>query len=153
MLKSHSDSKKRIKESQTGFRDRLQEKGQSLLEMAFVLPILLLLLVIVVDAGRAFDALIVLTNAAREGARFATLEPSPGISQIQQMVVDDVVGSGTNISNMDDFGSSDVAIDVGQEAVTVTVSYDFDLWFGGMVGINTFHLEMESVLPMFEVEP
>jgi Flp pilus assembly protein TadG len=153
MLKSYSDSKKRIQKSDASFGDRLQEKGQSLLEMAFALPILLLLLVIVVDAGRAFDALIVLTNAAREGARFATLEPSPGISEIQQLVVDDVVGSGTNISNMDDFGSSDVAIDVGQEAVTVTVSYDFDLWFGGLVGINTFHLEMESVMPMFEVEP
>jgi hypothetical protein len=38
-------------------------------------------------------------------------------------------------------------------AVTVTVSYDFDLWFAGLVGINTFHLEMESVMPMFEVEP
>lgn len=137
----------------TGLRDRRREKGQSILEMAFALPILLLLLVIVVDAARAFDALIVLTNAAREGARFATLESSPTLAQIQDLVVQDVVGSGTNISNMDDFQASDVIVDVGSTAVTVTVSYDFDLWFGGMVGFDSFHLERQSAMPTYLPEP
>jgi Flp pilus assembly protein TadG len=121
--------------------------------MAFAVPILLLLLVIVVDAARAFDAQIVLTNAAREGARFATLESGPTVAQIETLVVQDVVGSGTNISNMDDFQASDVSVDIGSTAVTVTVSYEFDLWFGGVVGLNTFQLQRQSVMPTYLPEP
>jgi Flp pilus assembly protein TadG len=129
-----------------------EEKGQSIVEMAFLLPVLLLLLVAVVDAARAFDALIVLTNAVREGARFATIEPEPTESQIKQLVVVDVVGSGTNISHMSDFTTSDVSVVMGSSAVTVTVSYDFDLWFGGLVGLRTLRLEKQSAMPMYLTE-
>ena len=55
---------------------RRRERGQSLVETAIVFPILLLLLAAVVDFGRAFDAYIVLTNAAREGARYGAIHPS-----------------------------------------------------------------------------
>lgn len=124
------------------------EQGQSIVEMAFALPMLLLLLVAVVDGARAFDAYIVLTNAAREGARFATLKRGPSVTQIEQLVVTDVVGSGTNVTNMSDFSTSDVQVDVGTTAVTVTVSYDFDLWFGGLVGFNNFPLQQHAVMPI-----
>jgi Flp pilus assembly protein TadG len=129
-----------------------REEGQSLVEMAFALPVLLLLLVFVVDVARAFDAYIVLTNAAREGARFATLEPSPTQAEIQQLVVVDVLGSGTNVSHMGDFSASDVDVILGSSAVTVTVSYDFNLWFGGLVGVPTFQLQKQSVMPVFRAE-
>jgi Flp pilus assembly protein TadG len=109
-------------------------------------------LVFVVDVARAFDAYIVLANAAREGARFATLEPSPTEAGIKQLVVVDVVGSGTNITHMADFSPSDVSVDLGTQAVTVTVTYDFNLWFGGLVGVPTFPLHRESVMPIFEPE-
>jgi Flp pilus assembly protein TadG len=129
------------------------ERGQSIVEMAFALPILVLLLVVVVDAARAFDAYIVLTNAAREGARFATIEPSPSVNQIEQMVVVDVTGSGTNVTAMADFSTSDVDVELGASAVTVTVTYDFDLWFGGLVGQPRFALRRQAVMPMFLPEP
>jgi Flp pilus assembly protein TadG len=125
------------------------ERGQSIVEMAFALPVLLLLLVFIVDVARAFDAYIVLTNAAREGARFATLEPAPNQSDIELLVVTDVLGSGTNITHMRDFTASDVDVDLGTTAVTVTVSYDFNLWFGGLVGVPTFQLQKQSVMPIF----
>ena len=126
-----------------------EQRGQSLLEVAFLLPILVLLVVIVVDGARAFDAYIVLTNAAREGARFASLESSPSQATIKQMVVDDVQGSGTNINHMSDFSLSDVELESGTLAVTVTVTYDFDLWFGGLVGINAFQLEKQASMPKY----
>jgi Flp pilus assembly protein TadG len=127
-----------------------RERGQSIVEMAFLVPILLLLLVVVVDAARAFDAYIVLTNAVREGARFATIEPSPNMAQIQQLVVTDVLGSGTNVTHMTDFSTSDVTVDLSNATVvTVTAEYDFDLWFGGLVGLPTLHLEKQAAMPMY----
>ena len=51
------------------------ERGVNLIEMALVLPLLLLLLAGVVDLGRAFYTYVSLTNAVREGARFASKLP------------------------------------------------------------------------------
>lgn len=49
------------------------ERGAELIEMAIVLPVLLLLIMGVVDFGFLFQRYVVLTNAAMEGARVATL--------------------------------------------------------------------------------
>jgi Flp pilus assembly protein TadG len=46
-------------------------RGQALVEFALVLPIFILVLVAIVDLGRAVFAYNTLTNAAREGARMA----------------------------------------------------------------------------------
>jgi Flp pilus assembly protein TadG len=53
------------------FRDR--DDGAELIEMAIVLPLLLLLIMGVFDFGFLFQRYIVLTNAAAEGARVASL--------------------------------------------------------------------------------
>ncbi|HUP01706.1 MAG TPA: TadE/TadG family type IV pilus assembly protein [Gemmatimonadota bacterium] len=52
------------------------EKGQTLLEMAMILPLLMGLLVGILEFGRAWNVRQVTTNAAREGARLAILESS-----------------------------------------------------------------------------
>jgi len=49
-------------------------RGQALLELALMLPLLILILLIAIDFGRVFHTYISLTNAAREGAAFATRE-------------------------------------------------------------------------------
>jgi hypothetical protein len=52
-----------------GVRDgRSRSHGQSLVELALVLPVLLVLVLAAVDLGRIFFARIAVTNAAREGA-------------------------------------------------------------------------------------
>jgi hypothetical protein len=33
-------------------------------------------------------------------------------------------------------------------AVMVTASYDFHLYFGGLVGLDTFHLQKQAVMPV-----
>jgi Flp pilus assembly protein TadG len=52
---------------------RRDERGAALLEMAFTLPLLLLISVGILEFGRAFQTWQILTNAAREGARVAVL--------------------------------------------------------------------------------
>ena len=107
------------------------EQGQSILEMAITLPILLLILIAVVDLARAFDAYIVLTNAAREGARYGSRDPSFDVADIQLMVARDVLGSGTNITRMEHFTTTDVL--VAQTLLTQTMTnyynalYDFKI--------------------------
>ena len=50
-------------------------KGQSLIEFALLLPILVLIIFGVLELGRAFFAFIAITNAARRGARVFTFRP------------------------------------------------------------------------------
>jgi|SRR5436190_15758221 len=54
-------------------RLRRDERGAALLEMAFTLPLLLLISIGILEFGRAFQTWQILTNAAREGARVAVL--------------------------------------------------------------------------------
>ena len=132
-------------------RARCRERGQSLVETAIVLPVLFLLLAAVIDFGRAFDAYIVLTNAAREGARFGSVKPDLTEAEVKQLVVDDVVGSGTNVTQMTDFTAEQNVTVEGQTAdsdvVKVTVTYDFDLWFGGFIGLPQLTLTKEASMP------
>lgn len=53
---------------------RQTEKGQALVEFALILPFMLLLLFALVDFGRGFYTWLVVTNAAREGARAAAVQ-------------------------------------------------------------------------------
>lgn len=48
-----------------------RERGQDLIEFALVLPLLFIFLFGALDLGRAFFSYIAITNAAREGARYA----------------------------------------------------------------------------------
>jgi Flp pilus assembly protein TadG len=50
-------------------------QGQSLIEFALLLPILVLIIFGVLELGRAFFAFIAISNAAREGARVFTFRP------------------------------------------------------------------------------
>ena len=50
-----------------------QRKGQSLVETALVIPILLLILTGIIDFGMLFNNYLVVSNASREGARSAAI--------------------------------------------------------------------------------
>ncbi len=51
------------------------ERGASLVELAFALPLLIMLLVGMVSAGIAYNHQLALTHAAREGGRYAATLP------------------------------------------------------------------------------
>ena len=72
--------------------------GQSTVELALLLPVFLLVLVGVVDLGRAFYRYAVLTNSVREGARIATFDQTE--ATIQGAVVARSAGIGLTTANV-----------------------------------------------------
>jgi Flp pilus assembly protein TadG len=62
-----------------GFRPRLlrgRTRGQALVELALILPLMVLLLAAALDLGRLFYSGITVTNSAREGAIEAAFDPA-----------------------------------------------------------------------------
>ena len=59
------------------------ERGAAVVEFAILLPIFLLIIGGIVDAGRMFFRQIELANAAREGARYAVVDTSASTGAIQ----------------------------------------------------------------------
>jgi len=74
--------------------------GQALVEFAFVLPLLILLLVVIVDLGIIFYTQMTVTNAAWEGARAGAtiVDPDHGDQEIFGAVQAAVYG--LNVSNL-----------------------------------------------------
>lgn len=99
------------------------EAGESMVEFALVLPVLLLVLVGVVQLALVHHAQNVVTTAAQEGARLAAAEggdPTGGEQRTR-----DVLGSGLG-GNGDDF---EVAATDDGETVTVRASGGYPLIF------------------------
>ena len=74
------------------------EHGANLIEMALVIMLLLLILAGVVDLGRAFYSYIAITNAAREGARYASHVPHL-TSGIRAATRDEAANSGITLAD------------------------------------------------------
>lgn len=56
-------------------------RGQSMVEFALILPILLLLVLGIIEFGRVFNQTLIVTAAAREGARSAAVGNSDTIAR------------------------------------------------------------------------
>ncbi len=61
-------------------RRRPPSRGQSIVELALILPVLMLLVAATLDLGRMFYSQITITNAAREGAYEAAYSPASFVS-------------------------------------------------------------------------
>ena len=121
------------------------QAGQAIVETAIVLPVVILLLFAMLDAGRVFHAWIVVTNGAREGARAAAARQDNTVvnSRIDQAM------AGVNTYSV----SINPAVLPGPSGnpVTVTVSTDVDIitpiierFFGGDVTVEgTAVMQME----------
>lgn len=68
-------------------KGRRSQRGQSLVEFALILPILLIILLGLLDLGRLWYAYVAVTDAAAEGATYAALDPSD-MTQIYQRAQD-----------------------------------------------------------------
>jgi len=118
-----------------------RRRGQSLVEMALILPVMLIIMASVFDIGRVLDASIVITNAARVGARFGANHPT-WYDSIRVRVVDFANDSGMNFTGVRLQGSH-VAVQSGGapgSSVIVTVTYDVPLYFGPAIGVNTIRI-------------
>ncbi|MDH7480265.1 MAG: TadE/TadG family type IV pilus assembly protein, partial [Syntrophomonadaceae bacterium] len=99
------------------------ESGQTLVELALLLPVLLLLLLGVVEFGRILMTYLMISHSSREGARLAAVGGSD--SAVVQRVQDqaflldpDLLVIDINPSGSRTRGSS----------VTVTLDYDLDIF-------------------------
>jgi Flp pilus assembly protein TadG len=68
------------------------ESGQSLVEFALIVPLLVLLLFGIVDFGRIFHAYLTIDHAGREAARAASIGKDD--TQVKSTAVTDAVGIG-----------------------------------------------------------
>lgn len=68
---------------------RQKERGQSMIELALTITILMVLLAGTVDLGRAFFTWLAMRDAAQEGASYGTLKPSD-IGGIQARIWDNL---------------------------------------------------------------
>lgn len=74
------------------------DRGQSLVEFALLVPILILLIFGLFDFGRAIYAYNAVSNAAREGARIAIVDqgPTSGVSLAAQEAANQATSLGLN---------------------------------------------------------
>lgn len=120
---------------------RPRRRGQSLVELALIMPIILIIMASVFDIGRVLDASIVLTNAARVGARFGANHPT-WYDSIRARVVDFANDSGMNFTGVRLTGSN-VVVSSGVmpgTPVVVTITYDVPLTFGRAIGVNSIRI-------------
>jgi len=107
-----------------------QKRGQSVVELAIILPFLLLVLFGITEFGRAWATQNVLTSAAREGARLAVVTgPDVGLVTTRVTTVCAVAGI------------IPTAIDVvpphpldPERRVSVTVTCNFQILTGRLLG-------------------
>lgn len=87
------------------FERSLKSRGQAFVEMALILPLLLLLVVGAIELGRVYFAKIVITNAAREGAYYLSMHTDDSIcpgscyAQTLQTVKDEANNSGMALTD------------------------------------------------------
>jgi Flp pilus assembly protein TadG len=115
------------------FRRRLRgESGAAIVEFALILPFLCLMIVLILDFGRAFNYWISTTHLASEGARLAAVDSAPGGS-LQTYIrdkagTDELRNGGTRWIDsplevcVNPGGTGEVGDPV---EVTVTTTYDF----------------------------
>ncbi len=108
-------------------------RGQELVEFAIVLPLLLLVVFGLLDLGRLFHALITVTNAAREGARYGVIFPDDLIG-IDSVTRREAQNSGISLNP----GASSVSVTYPQGygehlPIRVTVTYHFQLFIAGIL--------------------
>jgi len=126
-------------------------RGQSLVEFALVLPVLLLLVLGTMDFARLFSTKITLTNAAREGANYLSRHPddAPGFSNTVKAI--NAEKDGLNLDNVTIFCPQDSDGCLQSSPVTVTLTRSVDLIFGGFLqtfGVIGGPIQLSSTVEM-----
>ncbi|HET7604202.1 MAG TPA: TadE/TadG family type IV pilus assembly protein [Gemmatimonadales bacterium] len=132
-------------------RHRDADRGQALVEFGLVLPLLLLLIFGLVDLGRAVYAQNALSEAARDGARWGSVQARAGndIPGIEAYTVDrvDAIGGVTATATCT---ASSVLGCSPNDVLTVRAEADLEMitpvlaQLMGAMGLNPLHLSSTS---------
>lgn len=120
-------------------------RGQSLVEFALALPVLLLVLFGITEFGRAFQAYLTVNHIAREGARLAAVGASNG--EIESLIYSEAVGLDPNRLTITITPADESARLPGQ-TVTVRVAYQFQLVVPLISDLVGSGIPMEAALSM-----
>jgi len=101
-------------------------RGQSVVEFALVLPLLLMILFGITEFGRAWMTANILTSAAREGARLAVVT-GPDVAAVTTRVTDVCAAAGVTPTQITVTGPNPAD---PNRRVTVTVTADFNVLTG-----------------------
>ena len=114
----------------TPFRGKQRKKGQAVVELALMLPLILLLIFGITEFGRAWMTVNVMYTATREGARLAVVT-APDVPRVEGRVTEICSTAGITPTSIQITGP-----DVGDplRRVTVTVTADFDVIPGRILG-------------------
>jgi hypothetical protein len=149
-------------------RRHSRQRGQSMVEMALMMTILLVVLSAVLDLGRGFFSYIAINNAAAEGALYAAINPrclsgsvagcgNPNNVEFRTknespdglVVKDNMDISVSCVNNNCNFG----ALTEGNP-ITVTVVYTFKMLgpFSGMVPEGYLHFRAHAVQKILDMK-
>ncbi len=131
------------------------QEGQSILELALLLPLLLLIVAGALDLGRAFHVYITVTNAAREGARYGALYPTD-TSGILNHARQEASGAGLTLCDPMASPPSPCEIEFPDDAQTgpgypirMTVQYEFQPILGQIFGGHSMMLSASATMIQF----
>ncbi len=135
-------------------RNAGRDRGAAAVEFALLLPVLLLLVFGLIDFGRALNAQITLTQAAREGARLAAL--CPPAAPCQSKLVSGTQAAATGLSPVGVSVTTCPANAGSGVNATVTTTYSYSLitpisaiagLFGGSGFGSPIPLKATGVMP------
>jgi len=119
---------------------RYRERGNSLAEFALIIPVLLVIVIAILDFGRVIYAYSVVTNCAREGARYGVIsghEDAGIIARVHEAAVA--------------LDRSQMTIDITRTVTTikVEVGYNFELivpMIAQVIGRSSFPLASSATM-------
>lgn len=119
-------------------------RGQSVVEFALILPLLFLVLFGITEFGRAWMTANILTSAAREGCRIAIVT-GPTVALVQTRVTEVCTAAGVTTTSITVSGPD---ANDPERRVTVTVTADFQVIPGTVLGSfnGTIPLSATSVM-------
>jgi TadE-like protein len=116
---------------------RRNEKGQALIELALVLPLILVFIMVIVDFGIALDRREVIQHAVREGARRAAV--GAGTANVVDYTVDQSQGAleagRIDVCYVDENGNNPLGYAGDGVRVSATYTYEFTIGGGEMLGM------------------
>jgi hypothetical protein len=129
---------------------KAQDQGQSLVEFALILPVLVLLVFGTIDIGLGFKTYIALTNASREGVRWITLKPSD-LAGAQSRIGQEVAHIGLSYSDISTNGntvtfSPNKSKYTAGEDVKVTIVYQYKLLSGIIPGLPSIKFNATTTM-------
>ncbi len=136
------------------------ERGAAVLETLLISVVLLLLFAGAVDVGRMYFSYIIITNAAREGARMAARLPCNlyNRAEVRQLIINAAEQETDVLPTYPREGAVQISIEpdpvaaacfVAGEEVAVTVEYDYQNVFTTFLGTAGFPMSNSVTMVAF----